>query len=81
MGRLVNPEDIKAQAQAIAEVLSRFSRWRIARGIPLSHREPPTERSGRAGVAAHHIIEQRVKRSGLRWSEDGTIHSNGELEQ
>lgn len=55
--------------------------WAIKNNLPIG--------SGMVESAARHIVQQRLKQSGMRWSEDGaqsilnlrTLHRNGEFEQ
>lgn len=56
-------------------------RWAIANDLPIG--------SGSAESAISHIIQQRLKQSGMRWSDRGaqsilnlrTVHRNGDFEQ
>jgi hypothetical protein len=56
-------------------------RWALRRHLPIG--------SGQVESAARHIVQQRLKQSGMRWSDPGaqailnlrTLHRNGEFEQ
>lgn len=56
-------------------------RWAIENNLPIG--------SGSVESAARHIVQQRLKQSGMRWSDEGaqsilnlrTLHRNGEFEQ
>jgi hypothetical protein len=56
-------------------------RWALDRGLPIG--------SGTVESAARHIVQQRLKQSGMRWSDPGaqavlnlrTLHRNGLFEQ
>lgn len=56
-------------------------RWAIENNLPIG--------SGVVESAARHIVQQRLKQSGMRWSDEGaqsilnlrTLHRNGEFEQ
>ena len=56
-------------------------RWAVENNLPIG--------SGAVESAARHIVQQRLKQSGMRWSAEGaqsilnlrTLHRNGEFEQ
>jgi hypothetical protein len=56
-------------------------RWALDNNLPIG--------SGAVESAARHIVQQRLKQSGMRWSDPGaqavlnlrTLHRNGEFEQ
>lgn len=56
-------------------------KWAIENNLPIG--------SGTVESAARHIVQQRLKQSGMRWSDEGaqsilnlrTLHRNGEFEQ
>jgi len=56
-------------------------RWALAENLPIG--------SGSVESAARHIVQQRLKQAGMRWSDAGaqailnlrTMHRNGKFEQ